>query len=539
MKKRLLSLVLALVLCLGLTVPALAEEASLQEVIPCELWNVRPFSEGLARVQLGDEQFGFIDKTGTVVLPGPYKGAWDFSEGLATVSLDGKKYGYIDQTGKEVIPYNYDDAWEFSEGLAQVKKNGKWGYIDRTGEEVIPCQYQDSAAFSEGFAQVKKNGKWGFIDQTGKEIVPCKYTATRDFSDGFAMVEMDGKRGYIDNAGKEVIPCQYEGAGDFSDGLVPVRPSGGKWGFINPAGEEVISQQYQSVSTFFEGLALVMQNDKWGYIDQTGKEVIPCQYDDAWGFFEGFAPVMQNGKWGYINKAGELVVPLMYDEAGTISDGMALVAKSVPVSGGEGEEVLLYGYLAIIGGEDSSESDEPEEVPVTAAVSGWAKEQVDSAAASGLIADGLGDDYRVNITRAQFAGITVKLYEAMSGEAAPAAGDSPFTDSSDPAVIQAAALGFVGGMGDGKFDPDAPVTREQAALMLSRVYTKLGGEIPAVEATTFADDDSIVGYAKDAIAFMSENEIVGGAGDNKFDPKGNASIEQALVIALRMFEKLK
>ena len=104
MKKRLLPLVLALVLCLGLTVPALAEEASLQEVIPCELWNVRPFSEGLARVQLGDEQFGFIDKTGTVVLPGPYKGAWDFSEGLATVSLDGKKYGLLTRPARRSYP---------------------------------------------------------------------------------------------------------------------------------------------------------------------------------------------------------------------------------------------------------------------------------------------------------------------------------------------------------------------------------------------------------------------------------------------------
>lgn len=211
-----------------------------------------------------------------------------------------------------------------------------------------------------------------------------------------------------------------------------------------------------------------------------------------------------------------------------------------PVPGTD-ESLPVYGYLAVTGAEAPAPAPETPAEPaeVTASVSDWAKEQVANAASSGLIAEGLGDDYRVNITRAQFAAVTVKLYEAMRGETAPAAGDSPFTDSTAPAVIQAAALGFVGGVGDGKFDPNSPVTREQAATMLARVYTKLGNELPAVDATTFADDADMSGYARNAIAFMSEKEIVSGVGNNKFDPQGSASIEQALVIALRMLEKLK
>ncbi|MDR2409638.1 MAG: WG repeat-containing protein [Bacteroidales bacterium] len=43
----------------------------------------------------------------------------DFSEGLAYVELNGK-YGYIDKTGTEVIPLKYDDAWGFSEGLSSA-----------------------------------------------------------------------------------------------------------------------------------------------------------------------------------------------------------------------------------------------------------------------------------------------------------------------------------------------------------------------------------------------------------------------------------
>ena len=87
--------------------------------------------------------------------------------------------------------------------------------------------------------------------------------------------------------------------------------------------------------------------------------------------------------------------------------------------------------------------------------------------------------------------------------------------------------------------PNALVTREQAAAMLSRVYTKLGSSIPAVTATTFADNGSVSNWARDAVAFMSDKGIVTGVGDNKFNPKGNASIEQALAIAVRMFDNLK
>ena len=531
MKKRLLPLMLALVLCLGLTVPALAAEKEAEtykEVIACETLNVGSFCEGLVWVEAGDG-IGFMDKTGKVVISGKYDGVRNFSEGLAAVSKN-DKWGFIDQTGKEVISLKYDVAMYFSDGFALVVENGKCGFIDKTGKEAIPCEYDDGRAngFSEGLVGVAKNGKWGFIDKAGKEVIPFEYDGALDFSEGLVGVMKDGKCGYIDKTGKEVVPCQYDSNDNFYEGFAQVKKND-KYGFIDKTGKEVVPCTLDGAGYFSEGLALVLKNNKWGFIDQTGKEVIPCKYDDAWHFSEGFAAVMQNGKWGYIDKTGEVVVPLKYDDAATISDGMARVGIVPELDGDYVNVPPLYGFIAIHGIQE----------PVTAKVSDWAKEQMDSAAANGLIADGLGDDYTVSITRAQFAAVTVKLYEAMSGEAAPAAGDSPFTDTSDPAVIQAEALGFVGGKGNGKFDPDSPVTREQAALMLSRVYTKLGGEVPAVDATEFADDDAMSDYAKSAIAFMSGKEIVGGVGNNKFDPQGSASIEQALVIALRMIENLK
>ena len=168
----------------------------------------------------------------------------------------------------------------------------------------------------------------------------------------------------------------------------------------------------------------------------------------------------------------------------------------------------------------------------------WARAGIVSAVKDGLVPAGLQDNYKDMITRSQFAALSVALYEAMSGETAPAPGENPFSDTDDPVVLQANALGIVKGSG-GKFAPNDLVTRQEMALMLSRVYTKLGGTIPQAASTTFADDGDISPWTglKEAIAFMSDKGILKGT-DGKYNPKSNASIQEAIAVALRMFENL-
>jgi hypothetical protein len=50
------------------------------------------------------------------------------------------KWGYIDKTGRLIIPFQFDTADYFSEGLAAVGIGEKTGYIDKTGKFVVPPQ---------------------------------------------------------------------------------------------------------------------------------------------------------------------------------------------------------------------------------------------------------------------------------------------------------------------------------------------------------------------------------------------------------------
>ena len=110
-------------------------------------------------------------------------------------------------------------------------------------------------------------------------------------------------------------------------------------------------------------------------------------------------------------------------------------------------------------------------------VDDWAANLVNEAIAKDLFPSHLkGQDLREPITRTQFAALSVRLYEAMSGQTVPAfTGTNPFTDTTDPEVLKAYSMGFTSGVSSTSFGAGTQLNREQAATMLSAVYRKLGG----------------------------------------------------------------
>ncbi len=88
-----------------------------------------------------------------------------FSEGLACVK-SGKTYGFIDKTGVMVIPNRFDIAASFSEGLALwiggidrhfEHTGGQWGYINHKGEDAIKPAFDAAAPFCNGLARIAAN----------------------------------------------------------------------------------------------------------------------------------------------------------------------------------------------------------------------------------------------------------------------------------------------------------------------------------------------------------------------------------------------
>ena len=126
----------------------------------------------------------------------------------------------------------------------------------------------------------------------------------------------------------------------------------------------------------------------------------------------------------------------------------------------------------------------------------------------------LPSDLRRYITCKDFKKLTFDLYEAISGKEVPAASCTvePFFEEE----------GDYWQMGASK--ANNLLTRRQAAAILAHAYVeRLHGTISG----------------ENAAAFMAEKGIVGGLDGGRFDPKDNVRYEEALIMALRMFETLK
>ncbi|MDR0889249.1 MAG: alpha/beta fold hydrolase [Oscillospiraceae bacterium] len=102
------------------------------------------------------------------------------------------------------------------------------------------------------------------------------------------------------------------------------------------------------------------------------------------------------------------------------------------------------------------------------------------------------------------------------------------------AVAWAAEKKIVEGYGDGKFGPNDPITREQMATILYRyAQYKEYATVIATEHRAFADAAKISAWAKDAMTWAVQVELINGMGNDILDPQGNAERCQVAAILTR------
>ena len=168
---------------------------------------------------------------------------------------------------------------------------------------------------------------------------------------------------------------------------------------------------------------------------------------------------------------------------------------------------------------------------------------VGGSSGSGPDAGMPNSSYASPITRKDFCRLAIRLYRELREDEyrnIPDDYDEPltitFTDTEDLDVRQLAYLGVISGVGDGKFDPDGQLTREQAATILSRLAGVMGVELEKA-APTFADNSSIGSWATEAVGQMQASGIMGGVGNNQFDPQATYSWEQSISTLMRLYDR--
>jgi hypothetical protein len=126
-----------------------------------------------------------------VVSANGYDNIYAFSDGYAAVEKNAR-YGYINESGTLVIPMIYDSASGFSDGLAPVSKDGKSGYINKAGQVVIPLEYNNAYGASDGLATVMKDYKWGLVNYQNEVVVSPEYDYISTYEGGVVYAIKDG-----------------------------------------------------------------------------------------------------------------------------------------------------------------------------------------------------------------------------------------------------------------------------------------------------------------------------------------------------------
>ena len=106
-----------------------------------------------------------------------------------------------------------------------------------------------------------------------------------------------------------------------------------------------------------------------------------------------------------------------------------------------------------------------------------------------------------------------------------------FSDTMDKAVFAANALGIIQGVGDGRFDPNGTLTRSQIAAILNRVANVLG---VSTDGYSHGFTDVTGHWVDSELGWPVSAGIINGVGGDRFDPEGQLTTEQVIIITWRM-----
>lgn len=255
------------------------------------------FSEGMA-VAYRSGKTRFIDKTGKEFYSTTKKVYGCLTEGLLIFRDNNYNYGYMDKTGRIVLKANFSIASYFNNGYAKVEyNNGTCGIIDKKGNNKTKNVKLDSYINYEGF-DYPVVGENMFAYPTSKGYVYADINNPKNikvykqkvngtiygfemagaFHNGVASVKINGKWGVINKSGKMITQPKYDYEVHFNKNGYAVACQGTQRIIINKEGKEPSKKRFYSYdgNVYIEGNLVCANNgEKIVYYDLNGNKINP------------------------------------------------------------------------------------------------------------------------------------------------------------------------------------------------------------------------------------------------------------------------
>ena len=545
------------------------------------------FSEGLApaynyeRYRNGGfmEYAGFIDEDGVLVIDAQYSSVCGFSEELAFVWGGYAEEYYelyvIDKSGDIILDLTELAAKERIDKTEQLQFRGDLAALPGTNagqhSTIVINKVGDIVAkhdgylyynngYNNGYVVIANNTDYNprFYDEQGKAIEGI--IALSAFVEGYALVEQDETQFVVDTGFNRVFPQKgdetYRNRSQYTIVLNPYLISCGTWVIHNKNPDIDESELYDEYIYFNRdgdiiGKYLAL---KIGSVKDRGTYWLDYStQNNSYHIIES-----EQGSI-VVSPLGEVILKTEHRNLSQSDSDVktnrellffmdSLLSNSMPRSNAMdlfGASVLSENYDMVdnshsegylMCAEMSSDYRELLKVMLVpydrlSEPSGWAKPYISNIKTRVFLPKYIMGDYLHEIRRDEFAALLYNTYESIVG--VQIVDGVEFTDIDDSLykthIEKACAAGLLQGVGGARFEPDGILNREQLAVFICNLLNALEPfELPQVENTGFADNNSISTWAASQIAYCYENGILDGTGNSMYEPKLTLNRETAL-----------
>ena len=353
--KRVLTIVLAALLCAAMLTGALAEAPVLVSQPGDADWID---GSNLLRIR-GENGYFVATMDGTALTGEEFASSIYYEDGVITaakLSVEGvNAFGALNQSGEEVVPFQYgdidvlSDVWVVGVSLVEATKENydynSWFSDDvylidtvdiynvATGTKAATltrAEYSDAKAFGEYInVENRTDGTVTTYDASFNALGTVKYTWSED------LIPQTGLQTFRDN---------------------------GQYGLMDADGNVVMQPSFYTIYDFSEGYAEVSTGEKSGLIDEAGNVIIPAVFDKVNRGYNtpngtsrfynaGYFCVVQDGKLGYAVAGGTVTCEPKYSADVLDNNGASAtytdMEGKVHIVAGDGVETVLEGYDSV------------------------------------------------------------------------------------------------------------------------------------------------------------------------------------------------
>ena len=241
--------------------------------------TIKPFQKGLWKIQTKSGLWGLIDDKGNRIIPPKYFKIDDLSEDIVALKInDYTGWSYANKTGNILIKGPFRSASPFRENHATITK-GETEYIINKAGETINFTPHKTLFFSEGLFGIEEletqnpTTRQYYADDAGANVFGRFFQAITPFQQGIARVKrLEGENkkkelfGAINKRGVMIVAPKFKNLHIQQDGNIIINPQR-YFGILNKQGKELIKPQFDKIEQFSEfNIFRLERGESVGYV---------------------------------------------------------------------------------------------------------------------------------------------------------------------------------------------------------------------------------------------------------------------------------